>query len=152
MDIIFYKTISEKNRVDKLLTEPFTLSGSLKAGSNLLSPSILVEANEDIAKYNYVYIEDFNRYYYIDTITNVKANLWNISLYVDVLFTYRNEIKNLPAIIEKQEGTKYTSENYNDGSFRVKEENFTEIIEFSNGFNSNGEFILLTAGAISGGE
>ena len=150
MNITLYTTTSENNRVDKQLRNPISMTGKLKEESNVIDPVILFEVG-NISGYNYCYIEDFGRYYFITEITSVRNGLWKVSLHVDVLFTYRTQIKKLSAVIDKQEGTNYTSDLYNDGSFRIREDNFIEVKEYSNGFNDAGEFILLTAGAISGG-
>lgn len=150
MNITLYKTKSENNRVNKAIREPLNLTGNIKDECDVLNPVITFELS-DPTVYNYVYIEEFHRYYFIVDTVNVRNNIWNLSLKCDVLFTYRNEIKKLSAVIEKQEGSKYTTEYYNDGSFKVREDNFIEVYNFDNGFNDNGEFILLTAGAISGG-
>ena len=150
MHITLYKTKSENNRVNKAIREPLPLEGTLKEECDVLNPVITFELT-DPTVYNYVYIEEFHRYYFIDNIENIRNNLWKLSLKCDVLFTYRSGIKNLSAVIEKQEGTGYTTEYYNDGSFKVREDNFIEVYNYDNGFNDDGEFILLTAGAISGG-
>lgn len=150
MHITLYKTKSENNRVNKAIREPLALEGTLKEECDVLNPVITFEL-DDPTVYNYVYIEEFHRYYFIVNIDNIRNNIWRLSLKCDVLFTYRSGIKKLSAVIDKQEGTGYTTEYYNDGSFKVREDNFIEVHNYDNGFNDEGEFILLTAGAISGG-
>ena len=150
MNITLYKNTSENERVDKSLTSSLSITGTLRDKTDVINPVVLIEIDNP-SQLNYAYIDDFHRYYYINEITSVRKGLWSLSMHVDVLMTYRDAIKNQNAIIRKQYNTKYTSENYNDGSFRTKEENFTEIWNFDEGFNDTGEFILLTAGAISGG-
>lgn len=150
MKITFYKTASETNRLDKALTLPVTFNGTLKDETDLLNPEITFEANSDLTGYNYAYIEEFKRYYFVNGFTSVRNNLWRVSLHVDVLMTYRGGIRETNIIIDKQEGRDFTSELFNDGSYRAREDNFVEVHNFTNGFNDNGEFILLTAGAIGG--
>ena len=66
----------------------------LKENCSIISPSLLFEANSNVVKYNYAYIPDFNRYYFINSWTTEGTNLWRADLSVDVLATYRNEIGN----------------------------------------------------------
>ena len=79
-----------------------TLECVLKEGSDILKPELLIESSNPIG-FNEMYIPDFKRYYFIGC-ENVSNNLWRIySLGVDTLYTYKNEILSLNAIIDKQE-------------------------------------------------
>ena len=58
----------------------------LKADTSVLKPTIILSSNADAIKtYNYMYIDDFKRYYFIDDIVSKNNNLWEISGHVDVL-------------------------------------------------------------------
>lgn len=107
MTITFYKTVSEKNRVDKTLTDSKIITGTLKEKTSIISPSLIVKVsnNFNIFDYNYCYIQDFNRYYFINEITNINANLFDIDLTIDVLMTYKISILNLECKIEKYSGS-----------------------------------------------
>lgn len=59
--------------------------------------------NNYVLSANYVYIPDFNRYYFINDITSVRQNLWRLSLHVDVLMSYQKEIKNTNAFVSRNE-------------------------------------------------
>lgn len=52
---------------------------------------------------NYAYIPDFNRYYFITDITAISRYLWQISMSVDVLMTYYDDIMNLSAFIARNQ-------------------------------------------------
>lgn len=147
MRFLLYKCTSENEKVDKTLTDELEMNGALKDESDVIDPDILIETENPTA-YNYAYIPRFGRYYYVREITSVRTGLWRISLHVDVLYTYRTDIRNCFAIVNKQQSETYGTDLYNDGSFRVREDNFTELKSFPNGFNENGTFILLVAGAI----
>lgn len=71
-----------------------TTDGSIKLIYDLIS---------NIITANYIYIQDFNRYYFITDITSIRNNLWQISMRVDVLMSYYVEIKNLNAFISRNE-------------------------------------------------
>lgn len=146
MQIEFYKNSSEKNKIGKSLSIGLTLSGNLRDECSITSPSILVEATS-LVEYNYCYIPEFKRYYFISDITSVRNNLWRVSLKCDVLESFKSDILNSSCIINKQQNQSY-SNNIDDGSYINRVDNFIEIANYQDGFNSNGEFILLTAGAI----
>lgn len=59
--------------------------------------------NDYVLSANYVYIPDFNRYYFINDITSVRQNLWRLTLHVDVLMSYKNEIKNTNAFVSRNQ-------------------------------------------------
>jgi len=148
MHITLYKTESESNRLTKQIREPIAMEGNLRDSSNVVDPVITIAITNPTA-YNYMYIEEFGRYYFIKDMKSLRTGLWEFYLHVDVLTTYADKIKQLQVIIDKQESSTLSSENYNDGSYACKEENFTEVCQFPVGFSSQGEFILLTAGQIS---
>lgn len=146
MQIEFYKNSSEKNKIGKSLSSGLTLSGNLRDECSITSPSILVEATS-LVDYNYCYIPEFKRYYFISDITSVRNNLWRVSLKCDVLESFKSDILNSSCIVKKQQNQSY-SNNIDDGSYINRVDNFIEIANYQNGFNADGEFILLTAGAI----
>ena len=146
MQINFYKNSSEKNKIGKSLSSELTLNGNLRDECSITSPSILVEATS-LVDYNYCYIPEFKRYYFISDITSVRNNLWRVSLKCDVLESFKKDILNLSCIVDKQQNQSY-SNNIDDGSYINRADSFVEIANYKNGFNSSGEFILITAGAI----
>ena len=146
MQIKFYYNSSEKNKIGKSLSKEITMNGNLRDECSVISPTILVE-HSNLAGYNYAYIPEFNRYYFITEITSVRNNLWRISLKVDVLESFKTDILNLNCIVDKQQNQSY-SNNIDDGSYINRADSFIEIANYQNGFNSSGEFILITAGAI----
>ena len=146
MNITFYKNSSEKEKIGKSLSSGLTLSGNLRDECSITSPSILVEATS-LVDYNYCYIPEFKRYYFISDIVSVRNNLWRVSLKCDVLESFKSDILNSSCIVKKQQNQSY-SNNIDDGSYINRVDNFIEIANYQNGFNADGEFILLTAGAI----
>ena len=146
MQIKFYYNSSEKNKIGKSLLKELTMDGNLRDECSVISPTILVE-HSNLSDYNYVYIPEFKRYYFITEMTIVRNNLWRISLKVDVLESFKSDILNLSCIVDKQQNQSYN--NYiDDGSYINRADSFVEISNYQNGFNSSGEFILITAGAI----
>lgn len=146
MEITLYKTSEENNKIDKTLSEPYNMTGSLRNESSVIRPSILIEI-ENPTKYNYMYIPDFGRYYFIKEMTAVRTNLWRLDCEVDVLKSYANEIKTLTVIIDKNKDYSRTNQYLDDGSFIIENKNTIEIKNFSSGFNDEASYVLVTAGA-----
>lgn len=132
--IKLYKFSGENELVDKsrFLSDEISFSGVLKEETNIMSPSIVIEATNLIG-YNYAYISEFGRYYYINSIDSVSNKLWRINLKCDVLYTYNAQIRQQQAIIEKQE-SEYINKMFNDGSFEVTQDTGVEVIQFPNSF------------------
>lgn len=63
----------------------------LKAPCNIIDPEIKIATQSDPTGYNYCYLPTFSRYYWVKNWTYVDG-LWNASLTVDTLASYRDEI------------------------------------------------------------
>ena len=147
MEITLYTNESEKNKLEKTLDHPILLEGTLRDESSIINPIILISSEkEDIPyMYNYAYIPAFGRYYFITDIESVRTGIWRVSMHVDVLMSYKEQIKNLNVIINNSEET--GANNYLSGNQWITNvKNTTSIVNFPNGLNDNGEFILITAG------
>ena len=145
MVIDLYINSSENNRVSKVLSGKFELTGTLRGETNVINPEILIEHTNPTG-YNYAYIPEFNRYYFINEFTSIRNGLWRVRLAVDVLETYKTQIKQMPAIIDKQQNKGNSNLYLNDGSYVIDSRSYNTILNFSGGFNNGGEFILITAG------
>ena len=147
MEIKLYKTSSPRKKLVKDLTDGITLTGTLRGQSSIMSPSLQIQ---DIAVigYNYCYIPDFGRWYYINGIDALRSNLYELSLGIDVLMTYAAEIRKNYAIVDKVESFGAAYNYINDGSWVNTNRMTQEVVNFSGGFNDNGEFILITAGGM----
>lgn len=145
MEIRLYSSSDETNKINKTLTNEIVLNGTLKDETSVINPIILIEAN-NLTQYNYCYIPLFKRYYFIKDITVVRNNLFRLFLDIDVLMSYKDEILNLDCIVNKQENN--STPYVNDNSRIYENRNFTSIINYRNGFDDDGNFILITAGGI----
>lgn len=63
----------------------------LKAPCNIIDPEIKIATQSDPTGFNYCYLPTFSRYYWVKNWTYVDG-LWNASLTVDTLASYRDEI------------------------------------------------------------
>lgn len=144
MELTLYNNISEKNKINKTIENPIVLSGTLREETSIINPIIMIE-HENPSGYNYAYIPDFNRYYFISEITSVRTGLWRISMTVDVLMSFKTAIMDLPVILSDSE--EHRSEVYLTGDvWQTKVKETTSIKTFPNGLSDDGYFILITAG------
>ena len=143
MQIKLYKNLSEVNTIGKTLTEESVRTGTLKDGGSVLSPSVVL-TGENLSGFNYAYIPQFSRYYFIKEITSVKSGLWEISMRVDVLESYKEQIKAQKAVVERQEN-EYNLY-LNDPEWKVYTNKQVLTREFPSGFLDSGNYFLTVVG------
>lgn len=144
IDIVLCSTSSEVAAVDKQITELATVQGALRNESSVINPVIEIDSIDNyISNLNYIHIPSFGRYYFVRGIESVRNGLWRISAHVDVLYTYRNQIRSNKAIIARNE-IAYDLK-LNDGLFKTQQNPRIAQFEFPNGF-TNWNFVLAIAG------
>lgn len=147
MEITLYVNNSERQAINKTLTSELTLTGSLRSESSVINPSFIIETQNPSA-YNYCYIPEFGRYYFITDITSVRTNLWRIECSVDVLMSFKTPILNLDVVIS--DDTSPDPETYMNGDvWQTLVKDFTDILNFQNGLLNQGEYILITSGGVA---
>lgn len=149
-DIKFQKNKSMNIRIGKDIEDVLTLSGTLRNETSVIDPVILIELPEsDITEKqffacNYCTITRFNRQYFITDMRSIRNNLVEVHCHVDVLETYADDIKDLNAIIRRQE--KKWNLYLDDGVFQTYQNPHIVTKEFPSGF-SNETIILAVAGS-----
>lgn len=144
MNLKLYKYESPNNFINKTLTGEISMTGTLRSESSVLDPEIEIETSTNIANYSYMWIEEFNRYYYITNITSITNKLWRLNCHVDVLMTYKPQILGHDAIIGRQKNlfNLYLA----DGeTFKVQQNSKIVQKTFPNGFTGF-DYVLLIAG------
>lgn len=102
MTIVFYNVSDEPIKLSKTLTGGTTLTGTLRAPASVTDPVIVIEKNS-FPSWNYAYISEFGRYYFITNITSVRENLWQIDMHVDVLMSFSATILTQEAFVSRNE-------------------------------------------------
>lgn len=149
MQISLFTCNAERNRINKSdhISNRFVLDGAFRKATSALNIEIDIEkTNPLIYKYNYMYIEEFGRYYFIDEIISVRNNLWTIMATVDVLMSFKKDILESNVIIDKAEDEDISNLYLDDGSFVMDSRKYNEVKEFPSGLNENGSYILICAG------
>ncbi len=94
-NVTFYQFAKRENSTKQPLidTPSRGFSCTLKNDSNVINPSIQLKVplDDNLSNYNYCYIPNFNRYYYI-TDWECGLPLWTAHLTVDALATFKNDI------------------------------------------------------------
>lgn len=145
MDILLYNNHSEKNELNKFIDGEAVFQGTMRQETSVSDPEFLIEFNGYLSSFNYCYIPDFQRYYYILDVSVVRTSLWRVSCHVDVLMSFKDEILSSYAILDESTVTGISNYLAND-VWRELAKDTTTIIKFSHGLKSSGEYILITAG------
>lgn len=97
MDIALY-SFSKMNKSTKVITSqpPLNIKAQLKDNCTVENPILLLDFEP--VNYNYVYIEAWNRFYFIAGWQYI-VGLWEISLTEDYLASFKSEILSTSAII-----------------------------------------------------
>ena len=146
MEVTLYKNSSENNVIGKSLAQIKSVECNLKNDVSIINPTLVIAYTENILGSNYCFIPKFSRYYFIDEIVPITADRCIVKCRVDVLESFKNSILNLDCIVDKQENEIASNKYINDGSFVTTSKQFNRMIEFPNGFNEKGSYILICAG------
>ena len=142
MNVIFYKNKSDKKYIDKSIELIANVNCIFKDDTTIKNPTLILSNISGLNQSNYLYIEEFERYYYIDNITYSQQRYY-IECSCDVLMSFSTGIKNCTAIIERQEN-EYNLY-LNDEEYKVYQYPRVQTKRFTNGFDTN-SFILAIAG------
>lgn len=143
--IILGRNTSPTHQLNKQVTHVATLTGTFRNSVDILSPVIRIEYSNPVG-FDYVYISDFGRYYYVDDITVVRTGILDLHLSIDVLESHKAAILANTAILDKQEN-KYNLY-LNDDSIKMRQDPLVTCKVFPNGMFENDayEYVLCVAG------
>lgn len=91
MQVNFYNAKIKKNEMNKTLGTPIVKTCSVKDGITLEDPVIYMAYDTSLLGLNYAYIPDFGRYYFV-TGREIDGKTIYITLHVDVLMSFKNDI------------------------------------------------------------
>lgn len=106
MLVTFYQNNSDARQVSKSITPLANkINCNWKENTSIVNPVIYVSKVilENYASCNYMFIPEFNRYYYISNIVLEAGNILRITAYVDVLMSNRSDIGGIRCIIARSE-------------------------------------------------
>ena len=105
MKLTLMKTSADKRDLRKSTTTIKTVNCKIKEGTSIIEPTVIISkmSVSKIKQCNYVHISDFGRYYFIKDIVETTANQLEISMHVDVLNSYKDDIRSITTLILRQE-------------------------------------------------
>lgn len=141
MQITLYNNLSPTNKITKNITPVLELTGALRGEADIVNPTIRIYA-PNLPYFNYAYIPEFRRYYYLRNARAVRNDMFDITLQSDPLMSF--DLSNVSGVvIETQNG----GNNYLPARNWVRlVKTKTDILNFGAGLLDTGEYILITAG------
>lgn len=141
MRIKLYKVYDRENKLNKTLNSELVLTGSLKTKVSVFNPIIMLKSvNFNFLEHNYCFIEDFNRYYFIEDIEINALSLFEIKLREDVLMSFNSDIKNMTVQINESSNP---NSNFIDCKMSDKKE-LIQSIDLENPFSQTGFLYMST--------
>ena len=143
MTINLYSNGSVPNKVNKSLSLVYTVTGTLRAGTSILSPTFLLTGTPANLAYNYFQVVEWQRYYFLGPVEfNIQITI-TITGAIDVLMSFSEDIYRTRAILDRQENL--WNMYLNDGALITNQNNKHKIIAFPNSFD-NFSYVLALAG------
>ena len=149
MTIKLYKYHGDNRKIEKSLDLVQTISNATVVETmDIINPVIILEVDQTFASvisFNYIYIQDLKRYYYVNHIEIISNGSITIQCHVDVLKTYSKDILGSTQYVKRQQHkctVQLADSEYNIKSNRnLTIKNFGDVI-----IQPNNDFILTTFG------
>lgn len=104
-----------KNKINKTMTDAVSYSCTVKRhvqviptggvvpmeGINVISPQIILKADNGVLSKNYAYIPDFGRYYFVHNAEIAPNGMYTLSLVEDVLMSFKADILNCEVMLSR---------------------------------------------------
>ena len=103
MNITLYTTADDVRKVNKALNTVKSVTATPTEPMNVLTPTLIINYDNNVLSANYVYIPALNRYYYIDNMDLLKGNRLLLTCRVDVLKTYAAALTDCDCIVTRSE-------------------------------------------------
>lgn len=138
---------SDKRSIGKILQTLATINVELKEDTSIVNPVFILEDPSQYLPSNYIVVPDLGRKYFI---TNVILSHQRamIECHVDVLESYKSEIKDKEVILERQQ-TEYNMY-LDDPEFKIYQPTNVMTFKFPDGFDATKqEYLLCVIGRTS---
>lgn len=101
LHLTLYKYTNKPIIVDKssyLGTGTSVAGDAMTSNQDVENPVVLLSFTSE-PDYNYAYIQEYHRYYYLTNKLWVSANVWSFTFHVDELYTYKTLVKSLSGLV-----------------------------------------------------
>lgn len=140
--VTFYNNSSDNNVLNKSISSTTSATVVFKEDVDLIEPVLILQNNSYIQASNYMQM--LGRYYYITSIECMPGNLLKVKASVDVLMSYRDQIRSNSAIITRNANNVNTY--LPDNKMRITAYTTVNTIQASSGFSSSLKYYLLAIG------
>lgn len=100
-------------------------------------------AGYTLSSFNYIYIKDLDRYYFIREKTMLNESICRVVLTCDPLESFASSIKSITAICERAESSYYTNPLLHDESIPVQVNNIVKYHNFAAGLTSSSMVLIV---------
>lgn len=138
-----YTTKTPNNSIGKVLENETEYNIKFKSKADRTNP-VVVLMSETMIDFNYAYIPDFNRYYFIESIEVTPNKIYNISLRCDVLESFKNDILKSSGFVNQQT----TPNKYYNSDYQTEIKKEVDVIKSNVTLDTTKSTILVTIGGV----
>lgn len=138
-----YTTKTPNNTIGKVLENETEYNIKFKSQADRTKP-VVVLMSETMIDFNYAYIPDFNRYYFVESIEVTPNKIYNISLRCDVLESFKNDILGSSGFVNQQT----TSNKYYNSDYQTEIKKEVDVIKSNVTLDTTKSTILVTIGGV----
>ena len=138
-----YTTKTPNNTIGKVLENETEYNIKFKSQADRTKP-VVVLMSETMIDFNYAYIPDFNRYYFVESIEVTPNKIYNISLRCDVLESFKNDILESSGFVNQQT----TPNKYYNSDYQTEIKKEVDVIKSNVTLDTTISTILVTIGGV----
>ena len=141
--LIFLKCLSDMDVIGKRWDEDdeLVIEGKLMFEQSFLSPKFIIEGTI-ITDYNYCYIPDFKRFYYITEQIARTGALTEIHMQVDSLQSWKTEILAADAVIERSAKDSNINMYFSDNMYWTQANKEVKTVPFTTALDGGDELVF----------
>ena len=138
-----YTTKTPNNTIGKVLENETEYNIKFKSQADRTKP-VVVLMSETMIDFNYAYIPDFKRYYFVESIEVTPNKIYNISLRCDVLESFKNDILASSGFVNQQT----TPNKYYNSDYQTEIKKEVDVIKSNVTLDTTKSTILVTIGGV----
>lgn len=138
-----YSTKTPSNTIGKVLENETEYEIKFKTQADRTKPVVILRS-ETMLNFNYAFIPDFERYYFIENIEVTPNKIYNVTLRCDVLESFKEDIKKSSGVISQQTN----GNNYFNSDYQTEIKKEVDVIKSSVTLDTTKSTILVTIGGI----
>lgn len=144
VDIKLYSISADNEKINKSLgTATDFANCTILETVDVTKPTIRISTSTNLSGFNYMYIERYGRYYYIERIETTPTGMWVLYTRCDVLMSFKSDILALDGTLTRSE-VRYNGY-LNDSEYKAMAYRKIVTKQFPNAINGDC-FILMTVG------